>query len=433
MKKQNNLIIVLLLAIFFTACSSDDSPSEEPEETIIDPFSVLATIDDAYYLAPTESLDEETLSFINNGTQLDADQAARIIGSGGYIYSLNYGTGLLSQLELNEAGSYDVVKEINAGLSVGTDTPRYKLADDSTIMVYNVVTDYVYNDLDEVEDVICTLRLATVSLPDLSIANLTEFIIPQSENAKTGATIGYHPMRVDAPVISGDKIYFGLMHLDMYNPSTPPPFREPKQTGLETLVFDYPSITNGTITETNAASGHTNGYRAPSMHVDENGDVYQSNWFITGNSFDLSEGDNTVISKLTDGIYDTSYTFDISEALGLTGNIGTVGWFYVGNGIGYMPIQLEDEGNYYTDDSWSVAKIDVYNKTAVKLNVPLSNLLEYENGVVYNGSFYLALSPVDADSFVYKFDPSSTSADGFETGLQLDGDNISVEGLYLNN
>ena len=149
MKKQINLIIILLLAIFFAACSSDDSPSEEPEETTIDPFSVLATIDDAYYLAPTESLDEETLSFINNGTQLDADQAARIIGSGGYIYSLNYGTGLLSQLELNEDGSYDVVKEINAGLSVGTDTPRYKLADNNTIMVYNVVTDYVYNDLDD--------------------------------------------------------------------------------------------------------------------------------------------------------------------------------------------------------------------------------------------------------------------------------------------
>lgn len=441
MKNQfKQLLLALTLpAIFLTSCSGDDDAATTANETSdtnleTSTYSLLANIDDAYYLAQTEDLTEGTLSFVDNGTQLDSDLAAKVLRKGDYLYSLNYGTGILTQLSPQDDGSYTTIKEIDAGLAVGTTTPRYKIADDNTLMVYNVTTEAVTNDADEITDYVCTLRFAAIDIPALTISNLTEFVIPQSENAKIGGStgIGYHPMRVDSPVISGDKIYFGLMHLDIQS-SPIPPFRTPKQTGLETLVFDYPAISNGVIVESSEASGHTSGYRAPSMHADENGDVYQSNWFMSGNSFDLSNGDKTVISKLTNGVYDASYEFNVSEALGLTSNVATVGWFYVGNGIGYMPIQLEDEGNYYSEDSWSLARIDVYNKTAVKLNVTLSNLFEYESGIVDNGNFYMAISPADGDSYIYEFDVTSTSADGFSAGLQMDGGSVSVEGIYLNN
>lgn len=418
--------IALFMAITMLSCSSDDEESSSGRNT----FSLLGNIGDNYYLASAESLQEGQLSFVNNGTQLDAEQAARMIASGEYLYSLDYGTGLLTQLKQNQTGKYDVVKEINAGLSVGTNRPRFRLSSENTIMVYNVVVVPVKNDKDEITDNTCTLRLASISIPDMSISNLTEFVIPQSENAKKGGTIGYHPMRVDAPIISNNKIYFGVMHLDMSDPTIPPPFRKPKQTGVETLVFDFPSFANGQLTQSDKASGHTNGFRAPSMHVDEQGDVYQSNWFMTGNSFDLSGGDKTVLMRLKDGKYDESYQFNVSEALGLSSNVATVGWFYVGNGIGYMPIQLEDKGSYYKDDSWAVARVDIYNKTAVKLNVPLSRLLTYQNGIVSNGKFYMAIAPKDGEAYVYEFDPKSESADGFKKGLKLDGANLSVVGIY---
>ncbi|WP_171595980.1 DUF4374 domain-containing protein [Marinifilum caeruleilacunae] len=431
MKKYLSLAFVFLFGFALFSCSDDDdndsNPNPEPEPEVRDNFSVLGVIEGAYYLAQTESLSEGTLSFVNNGTQLEADQAARIIASGDYLYSLNYGTGLLTQLKANTNGGYDIVKEINAGLSVGTNRPRFKLASEDIIMVYNVTVEPIKDQDDNIIDNTCTLRLASVSIPDLTIANLNEFVIPQSDNAKQGGTIGYHPMRVDGPVISEDKIYFGLMHMDMSDPTTPPPFRKPKQTGLETLVFDYPSLTNGTVVESSVASGHTTGYRAPSMHVDEEGDVYQVNWFMSGNSFDLSAGDKTVISRLRDGVYDQAYSFNVSEALGLSTNIASVGWFYVGNGIGYMPIQLEDEGTYYNSNSWSVAKIDVYNKTAVKLDVPLSGLFSYENGVAANEMFYMAISPIGGESYVYEFDPESND---FTQGLKLDGGNVVVDGVY---
>jgi hypothetical protein len=428
MKHLLKMIMMLALAIVVTSCNNNDNDPEGPAAK--SKFSVLGTIGTAYYLAQTEKLTEGSLSFVNNGTQLKADQAARIISSGDNIYSLNYGTGLLTQLQPNAAGGYDVIKEINAGLSVGTNRPRFHLADENTLLVYNVVVTPVKNSANTVTDNTCVLRLASVSIPSLTIANLTQFIIPQSDNAKKGATIGYHPMRVDAPVISEGKIYFGLMHMDMYNPATPPPFRVPKQTGLETLVFDFPSFANGTLTTSDLASGHTSGYRAPSMHKDEKGDVYQSNWFMSANSFDLSSGDKTVITRLRNGVYDESYVFNVSDALGLDTNIGASGWFYVGNGIGYMPIQLENEGNYFEANSWSLARIDIYNKKVTKLNVPLSMLFSYESAVVSNGKFYMAISPIGGEAYIYEFDPASESPDAFKKGLKLDGGNLLIEGVY---
>jgi hypothetical protein len=428
MKHLLKTIVMLAFAIAITSCDNDDNDPDGSSAKSI--FSVLGTIDDAYYLAQAEKLTEGSLSFIDNGTQLEADQAARIIASGDYIYSLNYGTGLLTQLQPNAAGGYDVIKEINAGLSVGTNRPRFHLADENTLLVYNVVVTPIKNTDNVVTGNTCTLRLASVSIPSLTIANLTQFVIPQSENAKLGATIGYHPMRVDAPVISGGKIYFGLMHMDMYNPSTPPPFRVPKQTGLETLVFDFPSFANGTLTTSSQASGHTSGYRAPSMYKDEKGDVYQSNWFMSANSFNLSGGDKTVITRLKNGAYDESYLFNISDALGLETNIGAAGWFYVGNGIGYMPIQLEDEGNYFEENSWSLVRIDIYNKKVTKLNVPMSMLFSYESGVVSNGKFYMAISPIGGEAYIYEFDPASEGGDAFKKGLKLDGGNLLIEGVY---
>lgn len=94
------------------------------------------------------------------------------------------------------------------------------------------------------------------------------------------------------------------------------------------------------------------------------------------------------------------------------------------------PIQLEDEGGYYGYNTWSIAKIDIYNKTAIKLDVPLSGLFTYESGVVSNGNFYMAISPIGGESYVYEFDPTSDEMDGFKKGLKIDGGNVIVDGIY---
>ena len=60
----------------------------------------------------------------------------------------------------------------------------------------------------------------------------------------------------------------------------------------------------------------------------------------------------------------------------------------------------------------------------------MSQLFSYENGIVYNGKFYIAISPIGGEAYVYEFDPTSSSPDAFTRGLKLDGANLALEGIY---
>ena len=123
--------------------------------------------------------------------------------------------------------------------------------------------------------------------------------------------------------------------------------------------------------------------------------------------------------KISNGDYDNSYVMDLSALLGV--EIGSNGWFYVGNGIGYLPYYDKALGNSAAAGAWSVARIDLYNKSVVKLNVPQNLWLQqYQYSITgEDGKFYMALAPVTGEGHIYMFDPTSTSADGFEKGATL--------------
>lgn len=442
-----------------TSCSSDDNNSiTETEATCTDGiqnggetgidcggtsctpcevegqriFTIGAEVEDGdevfAYVDTLEDLTSGSLTFIDNGLELPATIASRVLGVGDdYIYALDYGGGKITQYEIDrENGGYKSnPKELNIQSSIGTAFPRWKEIDDNTIMLHNVEVVYEYEDDGvTIKSVTPTMKVIAIQIPEFTIKTVMEdWIIPQTEEDIAESAYGF---RVDAPVVSNGKLYYGLMRTvnGIGRGGVP-------ASGMETVVMDFPSLTNQTVIRYDDATGHTNGYRTPSMHVDEDGDVYQSNLFSSLFSFDLSEGDKTVITRLKNGTYDSSYTFNVSEALGE--NISTAGWFYAGNGIGYMPIIIEDvlavssreERNY-----WSVAKIDLVNKTAVKLNVPLSYLLEYQSSVTIDDSFFMAISPDGGDSYIYEFDMTSTSPDAFTTGTQFDGGNVSIQGIY---
>ena len=78
------LFSALTLAVLSTSCKKDkDGEPDEPEVISAEStHSILGSVDGAYYLAQSKELMEGSVSFINNGTQLDADQAARGVASG---------------------------------------------------------------------------------------------------------------------------------------------------------------------------------------------------------------------------------------------------------------------------------------------------------------------------------------------------------------
>ncbi len=432
MKFTNLLLnLSLITSLFLIASCSDDDDDNGGEVAPVEErrFNIAAEVSDGgnaitTYIATTPDLNTGNLSFVGNGLELNATRAARVIAQGNYIYNLDYGGGIIYQYEVLKDGTYSLVKELDVNVAIGTAYPRYKVVDENTIMLHNVVVNTEYEeDGTTIKSVTPTMYAVAIQIPELTVRTIMEpTTIAQTTESVAKREYGF---RVDAPVVSGGKIYYGLMRtIDGIGRGGSP------ASGLETIVMDYPSLTNLKVVRSSAnTSGHTNGYRAPSMHVDESGDIYQSNQFMSRFGFNLSAGSKTVISRLRNGNYDDSYDFNVSQALGE--EVSTAGWFYVGNGIGYMPILLEDiyaaggEDNY-----WSVARIDLKNKTAVKLNIPVSDLLSYQSAVVTNDKFYMAISPIGGDAKVYEFDINSTSPDAFKEALDLDDGNIFIQGIY---
>ena len=106
-------------------------------------------------------------------------------------------------------------------------------------------------------------------------------------------------------------------------------------------------------------------------------------------------------------------------------------WFYVGNVNGYVPFYDADLGIDSGVASWGVARIDLYNKTAVRLNLPGNLWLQqYQSGVLGDdGLFYMAIAPLGGEGHIYKFDPKSSSADGFTLGTPIQ--TIDSKSAYL--
>ena len=75
---------------------------------------------------------------------------------------------------------------------------------------------------------------------------------------------------------------------------------------------------------TNHVNGSTNGYRTPVAHKNEAGEIYQL----------VSSGSKVQIAKIKNGAYDASFNFDLQAKNSAIK--ASNGWFYVGNGIGYV-------------------------------------------------------------------------------------------------
>ena len=164
-----------------------------------------------------------------------------------------------------------------------------------------------------------------------------------------------HVWRIDAPVVKNGKAFYGVAKRK-YNPATAT--NSNVAYDAMSIVVDYPSLTNPKVITSSVAKGSTYGYRAPVAHADEKGDIYQI------------AGSPAFILKIKNNDYDNSFVFNLSEKLGLGIQVASNGWFYAGNGIGYVPYYDVAKGNSAAAAAWGVARVDVYNGTAIRMNIP---------------------------------------------------------------
>ncbi|MBR5482103.1 MAG: hypothetical protein IKU85_10495 [Bacteroidaceae bacterium] len=370
------------------------------------------------YVQALENLKDGEISFHNYGFEVPSTRTARVFASqdGKTLYNLNYGGGTIMKFTVAGGQNYYQTNETNVALMVGTEYPRWTVLNDKNALVHNVTTKNKFTDEDnQTSGYLYTEATATivdVDLSDMSLGSCASFLIPTSEKDRENNQFIF---RIDAPAIADGKAYYGVAKRKL-NPNNPDEQIKNISYPATTLVVDYPSLENPKVIESAVANGSTYGYRIPVSHQDEHGNVYQ----ITASH----------LLKLNDGQYDDNYVFNLSEAA--ASEVSALGWFYAGNGIGYATYYDTEKGNSEEAAAWGILRIDIYNKTAIRMNVPSGLYLnQYQYAKVLNGKVYMALCPVGREGNVYIFDASKADADGFEIGAKLKtGAGASYIGIF---
>lgn len=414
LKTPSVLAVSAMTLALFTACSDDtdkvDPPGTTPGHDFHIAFASGTESNSATLVQGVSGLNEGTIS-PRTGHEMESSRTARIFAStdGTTIWSLNYTVGTIEKLSYQGGDIYTRTGRIDASVPLGTKTVRFTKLNDRTGSVHYISAKAHYED----ENNPGTYQGHTMTA-SIGMLNLENMVMEAGYNSSIEVTIneelakqGYYIFRIDCPVLSGGKLYYGA-GLRKFDPLTGKNATVDKTC---TLVIDYPSLTNATVVMTDHVAGATNGYRTPTQHINEEGEILQ---LVSGN-------DEVHIVKLVDGRYDTSFDFDLRAKLGK--GAASNGFFYAGNGIAYIPYEdlsedkiqvgVDPDGNPSYSAMWKLARIDLTKGTAVDLNVPDNLwLTQYQNSVVRDGIFYIALSPVGTDGHIYKFDVSSESPDG---------------------
>lgn len=366
--------------------------------------------DDGTLSQALPDLTKGTISFDGYGFEVPSTRTARVYASndGKYLYNLNYGGGTVAKFSVEGGQLYTKINETNVQYAIGTTHPRWTKVDDVAALLHNVITEHKYTDAagTNYSYTAATAYLVSIDLENkMAMGAVERFEIPRTaeDSAKN-----LHVWRIDAPVVKNGKAIYGVAKRK-YNRATAT--NSNVAYGAMSIVVDYPSLTNPKVITSTVAQGSTYGYRTPVAHADEKGDIYQI------------AGSPAYILKIKNNDYDNSFVFNLSEKLGLGIQVASNGWFYTGNGIGYVPFYDTAKGNSAAAAAWGVARVDLYNGTAIKMNIPGALWLQqYQYSVKGNdGKFYMALAPVGTDGNIYMFDPASTSPDGFTTGATLKG------------
>lgn len=352
----------------------------------------------------------------NKGWELESSRTARIFASadGGTIYSLNYTVGTIEKLSYAGEDNYQQVGKYDASISLGTKTVRFTLLNEQKSSVHYISATAQYEDENDASTYKGHKMIANVGILELESMTMPVFNRELEVTMdETLAKAGYYISRIDCPVISGNKLYYGAA-VSKFNAETA---KSVATDRTFTLVIDYPSLSNATVISTAHVQGSTNGYRTPTQHVNEAGEILQ---MVSGVSKDTGENEVHIV-KIKNGEYDTSYDFNLSKLIDKPAKSN--GFFYARNGIAYIPyedltkeqIQIGEDPNGAPSYSsmWKVAKMDLNKGTAIDLNVPDELWLQqYQNAVVKDNEFYIALSPVGKAGNIYIFDINSDSKDG---------------------
>lgn len=400
----------LFSTVLFTSCSKSES---EPDTSTSDSEFQVAMASgtgsiSGTYLQGLKDLSSGEISFSNKGYSLQSSRTSHTGASsdGKFIYALNFTVGTIEKLQFNGGDNYTSLGTFDGSIPLGSKTIRFRKLDDTEGSLHIITTTAEYNGTEYLKHKMILgvgiLNFETMNFGTRFNKNL-ELTLPGTLGSE-----GYFISRIDAPVRLGNKLFYGAA-VSKFNKTTG---KNDATDKTFTVVVDYPGLTTASVIINNNVKGANNGYRKPTQYVNENQEIYQL----------VSDGKALDIVKIkTDGTYDDSYRYNISQLLGK--NASANGWFYVGDGIGYVPYEKVDEdkvpagvnpqGETTYSSPWGVARVDLKNNTIVDLEVPKQLWLrDYQSSVVKDGKFYITLAPVGGQGNIYIYDVKSTSPKG---------------------
>ncbi|MEM1136405.1 MAG: hypothetical protein AAGI07_11250 [Bacteroidota bacterium] len=401
------MFITMLFIVTLISCDSDDDPVIDPGlQNLAPKFSVLAQVGDQEYLTTTDTLTSGKITILGEG--LETNSFGSAVTKDGYMYLTNFSESTIDQYKIDENGW----SKINS-IAIGPLSPvgRFRLmqiTENNDLLLMNWPDDNG------------DCPFAIISLPEFSVTSNGSFNIPDVS--------GFDPVEIGG-VVKDDKIYLGTMYSNLGTWDSFP-------DSLITWKLDYPSFTNAEMIVSEASLGTVAGFTGTSNIIDENGDIYQQNirskhWYNMGTRGEMP----TVFVRIRDGEYDDSYVFNISEQFPDTDTVSLIGAMYAGNGIAYGKLLDESATNEW-GDAWannftSIVKIDLYNKTVTKLNIPQGPFIAIRSGTVDNGKFYLPISLVGEPAHVYEITIGG-GPDDFVKGAELDGNNVIATAIFKN-
>lgn len=416
---KKTFAIAAMAMTLFVSCDNGNDPN--PGDIVENDFHIaFANGSESISGTLVQGVSDLTTGTIspNVGWELESSRTARIFVSsdGSTLYSLNYTVGTVEKLTYHGGDDYQQLVSVDTSIPLGAKAVRFTKINDQIASVHIITASAQYEDPnDKNSKYLGHKMVASIGILDLESMTLKDgynnnIVVDMDQELLEQ---GYYISRIDCPVLSNGKLYYGAA-VSKFNPETGKGENTDKTF---TLLVDYNDLSKTALISTDKVQGATNGYRTPTQHSNEAGEILQ---MVSG--VNPSTGKNEVhIVKIKDGQYVETFDFNLSEKLGKESKSN--GWFYAGNGIGYIPyedltkdqiqIGVNPSGEPSYSSMWKFARMDFNKGTVVDLNVPDDLwLTQYQNAPVRNNKLYIALSPIGTDGHIYIFDVNSESPNG---------------------